>query len=53
MLVFASISGAEHILRDIIVPTVCHLRPIVILSKRVVHTSLSGMSGNPRMMFNI
>lgn len=50
MLVSASVSGVAHVMKDSSVHIFCFLRPIVLLSKCVVHNSLSGMSGKQRMM---
>lgn len=53
MLVLASISGAAHELGDSSVHIVLHVRPIVLLSKRIVRKSLPGVSGYRQLMCEV
>lgn len=50
MLLMAFVLGVGHIMRDCIVHIDLHVRPIVLLSKRNVHTTLSGVYGYRKVL---
>lgn len=53
MFVLASVPGAARTLRYSSINAVCHVKPTVLLSMRVVHSYLSGVSGYRHVMCEV